>query len=90
MFRFGCAESSLMCTDFSSYRQRGLLFTELVGFSVQWLLLWSAGALGLQWLWPAISVAPRRVGSSWIGDRTCVSRNGRRILNHWTTKEALA
>ena len=57
---------------------------------MQWLrLLWSAGALGLQWLWPEISVAPRRVGSSWIGDRTCVSRNGRRILNHWTTKEAL-
>ena len=66
------------------------LYLRCSGFSVQWLLLWSAGALGLQWLWPAISVAPRRVGSSWIGDRTCVSRNGRRILNHWTTKEALA
>ena len=27
--------------------------------------------------------------SSWSRDRTCVSHNGRRILYHWTTREAL-
>ena len=32
-------------------------------------------------------VAPRHVESSWIKDGTCVPYIGRRILNHWTTRE---
>ena len=32
--------------------------------------------------------APRPVGSSRTGGRTCVLCFGRRILNHWTAREA--
>ena len=35
-------------------------------------------------------IAPQHVGSSWTKDRTCVPCIGRRILNHWTTREALS
>ena len=34
-------------------------------------------------------VAPRRMGSSRIRDRTQVPCIGRWVLNHWTTREAL-
>ena len=33
--------------------------------------------------------APRHVGSSWTRDGTCVPWISSRILNHWTTGEAL-
>ena len=34
-------------------------------------------------------VAPQLVESSWPRDRTHVPCIGRRILNHWTTREVL-
>ena len=42
-----------------------------------------------QQLWYTNSVAPQHVGSSWTGGRTAVPCTTRRILNHWTTREAL-
>ena len=39
------------------------------------------------WLWCTGLVVPRHVGSSQTRDRTCVPCIGRRILNHWTTRE---
>ena len=41
-----------------------------------------------QQLWLAGLVAPQHVGSSWTRARTCVPCIGRRILNHYTTREA--
>ena len=46
-------------------------------------------ALGLQWLQCTGLVALQCVESSWIRDQTCVSCTGRRILNHWITREVL-
>ena len=60
------------------------------------LLLHSMGyrVRGLQYLWYMGSVAavhrlcsPRHVGSSWTRDQTSVPCIGRRILNHWATRE---
>ena len=54
------------------------------GFSLRWLLLLrstDSRHVGL--------VAPRHVGSSRTRARTPVPCIGRRILNHWTTREAL-
>ena len=42
-----------------------------------------------QQLWHTNSVAPQHVGSSWTGGQTAVPCTTRRILNHWTTREAL-
>ena len=38
-------------------------------------------------LWLMGSVAPRQVESSWIRDGTHVPRTGKRVFNHWTTRE---
>ena len=52
--------------------------------------LWLAGSgAQAQWLWRMGLVAPQHVGSSWTRARTHVSCIGRRILNHWATREAL-
>ena len=40
-------------------------------------------------LWDTDLIAPQHVGSSWTRDRTCVPYVDRRILNYWTTREAL-
>ena len=45
--------------------------------------------LRAQYLWYTGLVALQHVGSSWIGDQTCVPFIGRQIRNHWTTKEVL-
>ena len=68
------------CTPaLSSYGVWGLLF-----FAVRGLL-----ARGVQQLWPPGLVTPWPVESSQTRDGTCVPCTGRRILNHWTTREAL-
>ena len=42
-----------------------------------------------QYLWHTDLVAPQHVGSSQTRDQTCVPCVDRRILNYWTTREAL-
>ena len=42
-----------------------------------------------QQLWHTGSVAPQHVEASWSRDQTCVACIGRRIHNHWTTREVL-
>ena len=69
-----------------------------VGFSLQWLLLlqstgsrhvgFSTCGVWAQQLWCTGLVAPRHVGSSRTRARTHVLCIGRRILNHWATREA--
>ena len=85
---FGCAESSLLCTDFSSYAKRGLL----PSCSVSAFLCRGFSCCGLQALSTSVavargSVAPRRVESPHTRDWTHVPCIGRQILNHWTTRE---
>ena len=41
----------------------------------------------LQQLWHTGLVSPRYVESSQTRDQTCVSCDGRQILNHWTMKD---
>ena len=55
-----------------------------LGFSLRWLLLHEAWALGLraQELWSSGSGAPRHGGSFWGRDRTHVPCFGRQSLNH--------
>ena len=53
------------------------------------LLLLSMSSRVRTQLWPMGPVAPWHVGSSWTRDRTHVPCIGRRILNHWTTREVL-
>ena len=69
---------------FSSCGEQGLLLVVVVGFLLQWLLLWSIGsrqrAEALAALW--------HVGSSPTRDGSGVSYIARQILNHWTTREA--
>ena len=51
--------------------------------------LWLPGCRAqAQKLWCTGLVAPQHLGSSWIGDQTCVSCISRRILHHWATREA--
>ena len=75
---------------FSSCGKRGLLSScsmwtsHCYGFSC-----WEAQALSV---WASVDVAhglscPTHVGSSWTRDRTRVPCIGRRILNHWATRE---
>ena len=53
--------------------------------------LWLPGSRAqAQQLWCVGLVAPQHVGSSRTRDRTRVFCIGRRILNHWTTREAPA
>ena len=66
----------------SSCGKRGLLSS--VG---QGLLLVAASLVAKHGLWDTGLVAPRLVGSSRIGDRTCVLCIPRQILNHWPTWE---
>ena len=45
-------------------------------------------------MWASVVVAHghvtlRHEGSSWTRDQTCVPCIGRRILNHWATREVL-
>ena len=52
--------------------------------------LWLAGSrVQAQQLWRTGLVAPQYVGSSRTRARTCVPCNGRQILNHCATREAL-
>ena len=44
-------------------------------------------ARGLQSWWHTGLVAPQHVGSCWTKDQTNSPSTGRRVLNHWTTKE---
>ena len=81
LFIFDCTGSLLLgVVDFFQLRQMGAgLQLWRLGFSLQ----------RLSWLQHIGLVAPRRVGSSWTGDQTCVPCIGRWILHHWTTREVL-
>ena len=66
------------------------------GSSLRWiLLLWSRGCIVAHGLWSAQAsvvvacglVNPRHMGSSQTRCRTHIPCVGRRILNHWTTRE---
>ena len=76
---------------FSSCGERGPLFIAVLGpltvaaSPVAEHRLQTAQA---QWLWRTGPVAPRHVGSSQTRARTCVPCIGRRILNHYATREA--
>ena len=99
----GCGGSSLLLEGFLSLwpLSQGDCLLRRVGFLLQWfLLLWRraldtwasvAAALRLQSagsVWHTGRVALWAWGSSWIRDGTSVPRIARRILNHWTTREA--
>ena len=77
---------------FSSCSKRGLFSSYSAwaspcgGFSC--CRAWVLGAWA-QWLWGMGLVAPWYVESSCSRDQTHASHIGRRILNRWTTKEAL-
>ena len=68
-----------------------------MGFSLLWLLLsqsmgsrrtgFSSCGTRAQYLWHTGLVAPRHVRSSWTRAQTHVPCIGRRILNHWATRE---
>ena len=48
-----------------------------------------SGVQGLQQLWCVALVALQQMESSQTRDRTWIPCIGRRILNHWTTREVL-
>ena len=63
------------------------------GISLRWFLFCRAQALGrtgFSSYGAQALVVPGHVESSWQRDGTCVPCTGRRNLNHWTTREALA
>ena len=69
---------------------RGFSSSWCKGVSLWWpLLLQNTGcrACGLQWLWHVGLLAPWHVRSSLTRDQTRAPCIGRRILNHWTTRE---
>ena len=78
---------------------RGCSSLWCAGFSLRWLLLlpstgsrrtgFSSCGMGAQQLWYTGLVAPQHVGSSRTKARICVPCNGRQILNHCATREAL-
>ena len=88
----GCAGSWPLHGPFSG----AFLYLQRQGFSLWWLLLWSAGSRAhrlqqsgsqalqhrLNQLWIKGLVAPQHVGSSPIRDRACVSCIGGWILYH--------
>ena len=63
----------------AGFRSCGAWALRCVGFS--------SCSTRAQWLWRTGFVAPQHVGSSWTRDRTHVPCIGRRILNHWATRE---
>ena len=69
---------------------RGLL-SSCGGFSLRWpLLLQGMGSRARTSVLGRMGfLALRHVGSSQTRDRTCVPSIGRRIPNHWTTREVL-
>ena len=67
-----------------SLLQRGLLVALSFSCCVEWALEARASVL-----WLSSLVAPRQVESSPARDQTHVPCIGRRILNHWTTREVL-
>ena len=69
-----CGARALECTGFSSY-----MWAQQLRFP-------GSRSWGQQ-LWCMALVSPQRVGSSRIRDQACVSCIGRRILNHWMTRE---
>ena len=71
-FNFGAAEHARLHAGFLWLRRAGLL----------------SRSSGAQYLWCMSSPALQHVGSSGARNRTCVPCLGRRILNHWTTREA--
>ena len=82
---------------FSSCRVAAALLW-CAGFSLRWLLLWSAGARRTGFsncskqahqLWRTALAAPQHVESSRTRAQTCVPCTGRRILIHCTTREVL-
>ena len=100
---FCCAGSSLLCGLFSGCSEWARLSVCGVGSLLRWPPLWGSGSrhMGVsscgppgssaqgQQSWGTGLVAPWRVGSSWIRDRTCISCIGRWILYHCATREAL-
>ena len=89
LFFLGCAGSSLLHRLALVAVSRGfspvvVLWLLTVGF----LLFQSMGSRAqTQKLWCTDFVAPWHGESSWTRDRTRVPCNGRRIPNHWTTRE---
>ena len=95
---FSCCKTRALGTRASVVVAHGLsscstLAPERVGFSscgawAQQLQLVDSRTWAQQ-LWRTDLVARHHVGSSWTRDRTRVPCIGRRILNHWTTREVL-
>ena len=77
--------SSCCKEDYSLVASCGLL-TEVASLRAERGALRHKGASGCgtqaQQFWGTGFVAPQHVGSSWIGDRICVSFTGRQILQH--------
>ena len=86
LFIFSCAEFSLVAASggYSAVAVQGPLVVaaSLVGARLQGEWASVVAAHGLR------RDPPRHVGSSPTRDRTCVACIARRILNHWTTREA--
>ena len=80
-FIFGCTGPSVLCMGFLCSEWGLLIAVASLGTGSR--------ARGFRWLWCTGLVALQHVGSSWIGDQTCVPFIGRQIRNHWTTKEVL-
>ena len=84
-YLFGCAESLLLRGPLSRCSKCGSLMAGSPP-PASWFTCFRAH--GLQQLWLPGPAAPQHVvGSSWTRDRTRVLCIGRRILNHWTTRE---
>ena len=89
-YLFVAALGLCCCTQaFSSCSMQGLLSAVVCRLTAGWfLLLQSTGSRAQdQSLWHTGSIAPRHVRSSQTRGRTRVPCIGRRILNHWTTRE---
>ena len=97
-FIFGCAGSSLLHRLLSSRtKQRvfslvapcGGVLSSRGRVSLQGLLLWGrdSRACRLQWLQLGGFVVPCHVESLWTRNQIYAPCLGRRILNHWTTRQ---
>ena len=92
LFIFGCVGSSFLCEGFLQLQRAGATLHRGVRAShCHGLSCCGARApdTQAQQLWLTGLVVPRHVGSSQTRARTRVPCIGRRILNHWATREAL-
>ena len=88
-----CTQSFSSCGKWGLLSRCGVQASHCIGFSVAEHGLQACGLQQLQHV-GSIVVAhrlscPWHEGSSSTRDQTCLPSIGRRILNHWTTREAL-